>query len=173
MKIPGPSLKPLPQRAYDRTPEENKVISDAEVKAFAQKKPEPKPTYNEKDKNWAMGMLTQLAQYKMSLPSDYKHKIERQSDLAAKAKKKCKKRETNSPARRTEESIGPPLIISPTDIHTSLRAEMDKDRELLDPRVIAAAGALGMTVMHAKETTTEMNISLLAMLGIEEVPMVR
>jgi hypothetical protein len=48
---------------------------------------------------------------------------------------------------------------------------MDKDRELLDPRVIAAAGALGMTVMKAKETANGMNLSLLAMLGIEEVPM--
>jgi hypothetical protein len=33
-KIPGPSLKPLPQRAGERTYKENKVISDAEVKAF-------------------------------------------------------------------------------------------------------------------------------------------
>jgi hypothetical protein len=63
-KITGPSLKPLPQIAYDRTYKENKAISDAEVKDhFAPKKPEPKPTYNEKDKKWAMGMLTQPAQY--------------------------------------------------------------------------------------------------------------
>jgi hypothetical protein len=47
---------------------------------------------------------------------------------------------------------------------------MDKDRELLDPRVIAAAGALGMTVTQAKEAAVEMNLSLLAMLGIEEAP---
>jgi hypothetical protein len=47
---------------------------------------------------------------------------------------------------------------------------MDKDRELLDPRVIAAAGGLGMTVMKAKETAAGMNISLLAMLGLEEEP---
>jgi hypothetical protein len=78
MKIPDPSLKPLAQRAYDRTEEENKSISDAEVKAhFAPKKPEPKSTYSEKDKNWAMGMLTQPAPYKLSLPSDYKREIER------------------------------------------------------------------------------------------------
>jgi hypothetical protein len=43
---------------------------------------------------------------------------------------------------------------------------MDQDRELLDPRVIAAAAALGMTVMKAKETAARMNISLL--LGLEE-----
>jgi hypothetical protein len=59
---------------------------------------------------------------------------------------------------------------SATDIHTSFRAKMDKDRELLDPRVIAAAGALGMTVTQAKETTAGMNLSLLAMLGTEEAP---
>jgi hypothetical protein len=47
---------------------------------------------------------------------------------------------------------------------------MDKDRELLDPRVIAAAAALGMTVMKAKEIEARMNISLLAMLGLEEAP---
>jgi hypothetical protein len=47
---------------------------------------------------------------------------------------------------------------------------MYKDRELLDPRVIAAAGALGMNIMQAKETEAEMNLSLLAMLGIEEAP---
>jgi hypothetical protein len=89
MKIPEPSLKPLPQRAYDRTDEENKVISDAQVKAhFAPKNPEPKPTYCEKDKNWAMGMLTQPAQYKLSLP--YKCETERQSDLATKAKGSAK-----------------------------------------------------------------------------------
>jgi hypothetical protein len=67
----------------------------------------------------------------------------------------------------------PPLIIGPTNIHTSFRAKMDKDRELLDPRVIAAAGALGMTVMQAKEIAAKMNLSLLAMLGIEEAPMVQ
>jgi hypothetical protein len=50
-------------------------------------------------------------------------------------------------------------------------AEMDKDHELLDPRVIAAAAAaLGMTVMKAKEIEAGMNISLLAMLGLEEAP---
>jgi hypothetical protein len=57
------------------------------VKAhFAPKKPEPKPTYIKKDKKWAMGMLTQPTQYKMSLPLDYTHEIERQIALAAKEK---------------------------------------------------------------------------------------
>jgi hypothetical protein len=59
MKIPEPSLKPLPKRAYDRTPEENKAIVDTEVKAFlAPKVPETKPTYTQKQKTWAIDMLT-------------------------------------------------------------------------------------------------------------------
>jgi hypothetical protein len=45
---------------------------------------------------------------------------------------------------------------------------MDKDHELLDPRVIAAAAALDMTVMKAKETAAGMGIPLLALLGLEE-----
>jgi hypothetical protein len=77
-KIPGPSLKPLPKRAYDQTPEENDVIVRAEVKAFlAPKVPEPKPTFTPKEKKWAIGMLTAEPQYKKNLPSDYKHEIER------------------------------------------------------------------------------------------------
>jgi hypothetical protein len=42
------------------------------------------------------------------------------------------------------------------------------DRELLDPRVIGAIAALGMTVMKAKETAAGLNISLLVLLGLEE-----
>jgi hypothetical protein len=37
-----------------------------------------------------MGMLTQPAQYKMNLPSDYTREIEKQSALAAKAKTSAK-----------------------------------------------------------------------------------
>jgi hypothetical protein len=67
------------------------VISDLKVKAhFAPKVPEPKPTFSEKDKKWAMGMISQPAQYKMDLPSDYKREIERQSALAKKAKTSAK-----------------------------------------------------------------------------------
>jgi hypothetical protein len=71
-KIPEPSLKPLPQRAYDRTDMESHAISVAKMKAhFAPKVPEPKLTYIEKDKKWDMDMLTTEPQYKRSLPSDY------------------------------------------------------------------------------------------------------
>jgi hypothetical protein len=66
------------------------VISDAKVKAFfAPKQPEPKPIYTEKQKKWAIGMLTAEPQYKQNLSSDYKREIERQSHLA-KAKRSGK-----------------------------------------------------------------------------------
>jgi hypothetical protein len=45
------------------------------------------------------------------------------------------------------------------------------DRELLDPRVVEAAKLLGVTVMEAKESAATLNISLVAMLGLEEAPM--
>jgi hypothetical protein len=91
-KIPGPSLKPLPKRAYDRTPEENDAIVPAKVKAFlAPKVREPKLTFTPKQKKWAIGMLTAEPQYKQNLPSDYKCEIKRQSDLAKAKKKKSRK----------------------------------------------------------------------------------
>jgi hypothetical protein len=117
-KIPGPSLKPLPQRAGERTYEENKVISDAEVKAFfAPKEPEPKPTYSDKDKKWAISMLTTEPQYKRSLPLDYKREIERQSDLA-----KAKRRGKQIPqlGEQKNQSV-PPLIVAPPPPPISIR----------------------------------------------------
>jgi hypothetical protein len=87
------------------------VISDAEVKAqFARKEPEPKPTYTPKQKTWAIGMLTAEPQYKKSLPSDYKCEIERQSDLAKKAKRSGK--QIPQLGEQKNQSV-PPLIVAP------------------------------------------------------------
>jgi hypothetical protein len=44
------------------------------------------------------------------------------------------------------------------------------DRVLLDPRVVEATKLLGVTVTEAKESAAALNISLMAMLGLEEVP---
>jgi hypothetical protein len=109
-KIPRPSLKPLPQRAGEQTYEENKVISEAEKKAFfAPKQPESKPTYTKKQKAYAIDFLTTDAQYKRSLPLDYKRKIERQSDLA-KAKRSGK--QIAQLGEQKNQSV-PPLIVAP------------------------------------------------------------
>jgi hypothetical protein len=44
------------------------------------------------------------------------------------------------------------------------------DRELMAPRVVEATKLMGVTVMEAKESAAIWNISLLAMLGLEEAP---
>jgi hypothetical protein len=94
------------------------VISDTEVKAhFAWKELEPKPTYTPKQKTWAIGMLTAEPQYKQSLPSDYKREIERQSDLAKKAKRSRKQilqlgEQKNQSVPRL--IVGPPISIRPS-----------------------------------------------------------
>ena len=41
-----------------------------------------------------------------------------------------------------------------SDIDKDFRADMDKDMQLLDPRAIAAAREMGITVAHAKENAT-------------------
>jgi hypothetical protein len=66
-----------------RIEEEIEAISGAKVKVFfAPKQPKAKQTFSEKDKKWAMGMLTQPSQHKMNLPSDYARKISKQSALS-------------------------------------------------------------------------------------------
>jgi hypothetical protein len=109
-KIPEPSLKPLPKRAYNQTLEENAAIVKAEVKAFfAPKVPEPKPIFTDEQRDWAYGMLTAEAQYKMNLPSDYKREIERQSRLA-KAKRSGK--QIPQLGEQKNQSV-PPHIVAP------------------------------------------------------------
>jgi hypothetical protein len=76
----------------------------------------------------------------------------------------------SSENRRINGPPSPPLIISPPDIDTAFRANMDKDYKLLDPRIIDAARALNMSISQAKEATAAMSLSLLQILGIEEAP---
>jgi hypothetical protein len=45
------------------------------------------------------------------------------------------------------------------------------DHELLDPRVIGAAKLLGITIMQAKETAAGLNMPLLALICLKEVPL--
>jgi hypothetical protein len=68
------------------------------VKAhFALKKPEAKQIYSEKDKKWAMHMLTQPTQYKMNLPSDYDREILKQGAMTDEKKKTSAKSGTQIP----------------------------------------------------------------------------
>jgi hypothetical protein len=71
--------------------------------------------------------------------------------------------------REQKNQLVPPLIVAPP-ISIRPSEPIWIWTVLLDPRVIAAARALGMTIMKAKEITARLNISLLAMLGLKEVP---
>jgi hypothetical protein len=53
----------------------------------------------------------------------------------------------------------------------SFRADMDKDFELMDPAIIAAAAEQGMTVTGAKEKAAEFGMTLRAVLGLEDAPL--
>jgi hypothetical protein len=56
------------------------------------------------------------------------------------------------------------------DIDKAFRADMDKDYELLDPRIIHAARELNISVSKAKEQADAIGISLSQMLDIKEAP---
>ena len=58
-----------------------------------------------------------------------------------------------------------------SDIDKDFRADIDKDLELLEPRAIAAATELGITVLKAKEQATAMGMSLGQLLGYEQTRM--
>jgi hypothetical protein len=70
----------LPIRPYDRTPEENDRITkehhDAQIK---NKKPEPRPTYTEKQINYANYFLSLPSQYDLHhKPDDYLHTLQKE-----------------------------------------------------------------------------------------------
>jgi hypothetical protein len=63
-------------------------------------------------------MLTAEPQYKRSLPSDYKREIERQSDLAKKAKRSGKQIPQLGEQKNQSVSpliVGPPISIRPSE----------------------------------------------------------
>ena len=81
-------LSPLPRvpkappiRAYDRTDEECREISLAEVDAhFHPKKPEPAPPFTEKQKEWVVGFLNTPSQYQLHhKPYDYARALTKQA----------------------------------------------------------------------------------------------
>ena len=170
-KIPGPPLKPLPKRPYDKTVEENAAEVAAQVQAhFAPKMPEPKQIFDEKTKKWAKEFIEQPAKYKMNLRSDYEREIIKQDAKRRQNKKPSAKSGKQIPqlGEQKNQSV-PPLIVS-SDIDKDFRDDMDKDFELLDPRAINAARELGITVAEAKENATAIGMSLGQMLGYEEAP---
>ena len=154
-RIPN-APKPIPKRPYDMTVEENKAIVDAQVKThFAPKMPDPKPVYDEKAKKWGKEFLEQPAQYKMNLRSDYDRELIKQMRLKSEKKKTSAKSGKQIPQLGEQKhQSAPPLIVRSSDIDKEFRAVMDKELQLLDPRVISAAREMGITVTRPKKMLT-------------------
>ena len=171
--LPTVPHKNLPIRPYDRTVAENAAEVAAYNKAFfAPKKPEQKPVYDEKSKKWRKSFVEQPSKISMNLPSDYGREL---TKLARAQSEQNKGRSAKSGkqiaqlGQQKNQSV-PPLIVC-SDVDKDFRAAMDKDLELLDPRAIAAAKELGVTVSQAKEQATALGMSLGQLLGYEYAPM--
>jgi hypothetical protein len=139
---------------------------------FSPKKPEQKPVYDAKTKKWAKSFLEQPSQISMNLPSDYGREL---TKLARAQSEQNKGRSAKSGkqiaqlGQQKNQSV-PPLIVC-SDADKDFRDAMDKDLELLDPRAMAAAKELGVTVSQAKEQATALGMSLGQLLGYESAPM--
>ena len=175
-RIPEPSLKPLPKRAYDRTDAENKLIVEGEKKAHFDRirkkfEPEPKETYSKEQFQWAKRMLEQPSQDEINRLSDYDRELVRQDNLGNMMKKKPSAKSGKQIPQLGEQKNQsvPPLIVT-SDGGEAFR-EMDKDWELLDPRYVNAAREQGVTVQEAKERAVAAGISLAQMLGLDDTPM--
>jgi hypothetical protein len=180
-KVPEPSLKPLIPRPWERSVEETNAAAAAHLEKWkadmkAKREPEPKPVFSEKEKKWAKSFLTTPSQAEKNMPDDYGRELRRQAEILKaekeKESKKCGK-QVDQLGEQRKQSI-PPLIVQaagPDAMTSSFRADMDKDFELMDPAIIAAAAAQGMTVTGAREKAAEIGMTLRAVLGLEEAPM--
>jgi hypothetical protein len=127
-KIPEPSLKPLPVRPYDRTPEENEAWVKADTKSqLAPKQPPPKQIFSEKDKKWAKGFLEQPSQYDINKDDDYKRCLRRKAESAkAGSSSASRKRDVPQLGEQAKQAISP-LKVGPS--HGYTQAELDFARE--------------------------------------------
>ena len=175
-RIPEPSQKPLPVRAYDRTPAETEVIVAGEVKAHFEKlhkklHPEPEPSPKElldpKTIDHFRTMISGPSQTQMDLPTDYERELRIQNARFQEAKRKGK--QIPQLGEQANQSV-PPLIVS-SDIDKDFRADMDEDMDLMDPLVIAAARDQGLTVREAKESAIAIGMTLRQLLNIDAPPM--
>ena len=108
----------------------------------------------------------------MNLRSDYGREL---SKLARAQSEQNKERSAKSGkqiaqlGQQKNQSVAPLIVCSDAD--KEFRDAMDQDLELLDPRAMAAAKELGITVSQAKENATVMGMSLGQLLGYESAPM--
>ncbi|KAK1666218.1 hypothetical protein QYE76_054377 [Lolium multiflorum] len=178
-KVPEPSLKPLLPRPWERSAEEVDAAAAAHHEKWkaemkAEREPEPKPVFSEKQKKWAKSFLSTPSQAEKNMPDDYGRELRRQAlilkkkkDLAEKEKKALEEEKEESKksgkqvaqlGEQSKQSI-PPLIVKAAG----------PDAELMDPAIIEARQH-GMTVTVPRKSGG-LGMTLRGVLGLEEAPM--
>jgi hypothetical protein len=123
----------------------------------ANKEPEPKQVFTEKQKKWAKDFLTTPSQVELNMPDDYGRELRRQAEILEEKRAESKKsgKQVAQLGMQNKQSI-PPLIV---------KAGPEED-----PEIIAAATAQGLTVASAIKQASEIGLTLRASLGLEDAP---
>ena len=164
--------KPVPKQPCDMTKEElDASVSEKVKKHFAPKQPGPKNPFDDKDismltKKW----LSERPQY-VNLKTDYdreifkqEHKIRMEQRIGSARKKQIPQ------LGEQKKQLIPPLIVSSDPINKAFKADVNREFQSIDPRAIAAAKEMGITLEEAKITAAEWNMSLSQMFGYEDTP---
>ena len=174
-KQKGPKIVDIPSYPPKRGPnglthEENEAMVAAHnKKLFEPKKPEPKQVYDPKQVKWATDMLNHPSQISMNLPNDYDRELRKQAreqQEKKQAEPKKKKRDAKCGGQIAQLGQQKKQVVSPlkVNIDKEFQADMDKD---LDPRAIAAATELGITLSQAKKMAEEQHMTIGQLLGYE------
>ena len=160
--VPEPSLKPLLPRPWELSEAETKLAAAAHYEKWkadtkANKEPEPKQVFTEKQKKWAKDFLTTPSQVELNMPDDYGRELRRQAEILEEKRAESKKsgKQVAQLGMQNKQSI-PPLIV---------KAGPEED-----PEIIAAAAAQGLTVASAIKQASEIGLTLRASLGLEDAP---
>ena len=151
-KVPEPSLKPLPTRPWERSAEEVDAAAAADHEKWraecqANKEPEPKPVYSDKEKKWAKSFLSTPFQAAKNLPDDYARELRRQAlmlkekkELAEKQEKKAlEEAEKELASKKSGKRVAQLGEQSKQSIAPLIVKAAGPDAELMDPTIIAAA----------------------------------
>ncbi|KAK1648789.1 hypothetical protein QYE76_066594 [Lolium multiflorum] len=181
-KVPEPSLKPLIRRPWELSVEENAAVVAAQHekwKADCKKKrePEPKPVYSDKQKKWAKSFLTEPSQAAKNLPDDYSRELRRQA-LMLKEKQELAEKQEKKALEEAEKELeskkeGKQVAQLGEQSKQSIAPLIVKAAGPDAPDIIAAAAAQGLTVTSAREQAANLGLTLRAVLGLDEAPIMK
>ena len=126
----------------------------------AQKEPPPKPVYTEKDKKWAMGMLTEPSQYDKRKPDDYKRTLQKKSQSVKTGSSSASmKRDVPRLGEQANQMISP-FKVAPSKVSTTQRR-------------LEFAAECGLTLSQLDATAPEIEGAAVAFNYVQGGPMVR